>query len=111
MIDEIYHQTLARLKHDVSHATKEDFNQVWRVIDTVLPYLAVIAIISFGSQVKIACPCHHHYAGNPAEGHILPYTKSLQSQPQSCSQHTPVSDAGNMLHTGNMVHCTSYNVR
>ena len=59
-------QALTRLKHDVSHAsvqynrgwdgfgllfardTKEDFNQVWRLSDTVLPYLAVIAKISFG---------------------------------------------------------------
>ena len=63
--------------------TKEDKSRFYsgEESDTVLPYQAVIAKISFGQQVKIACPCHHLYAGNPVEGHILPYTKSLQSQP------------------------------
>ena len=29
----------------------------------------VLTKISFVYRAKIACPCHHHYAGNPVEGH------------------------------------------
>ena len=27
--------------------------------------------ISFVDGVKLACPCHHHYARNPVETHIV----------------------------------------
>ena len=30
----------------------------------------VLTKILFVYCAKIACPCHHHYAGNPMEGHI-----------------------------------------
>ena len=30
----------------------------------------VLTEISFVYRAKKACPCHHHYAGNPVEGHI-----------------------------------------
>ena len=30
----------------------------------------VLTEISFVYRAKKACPCHHHYAENPVEGHI-----------------------------------------
>ena len=36
----------------------------------------VLTEISFVYRAKKACPCHHHYAGNPVEGHNLQLRKA-----------------------------------
>jgi len=32
--------------------------------------VTVLTKISLVYHAKIVCPCHHHYAGNPVDGHI-----------------------------------------
>ena len=54
----------------------------------------VLTKLSFVYHAKIACLCHHHYAGNPVEGHILytPKTVGASSEyPATVFKHSKVT--------------------
>ena len=60
----------------------------------------VLTKISFVYRAKIACPCHHHYAGNPVEGHKWFVTKAGRQRflQQSVIGNCPAFNSGCCCH-------------